>query len=191
MRKIVRASGALAAIAAIGVGAVACGDSNNSTGTAGGDTSATVSTVATTGTTGGSATSTGQGRTGAPADGDTETSAQTPEGTEATATVTLGKPQEMAITVPGTIAAGKVKFEVTNSGAAPHEFVLLKTETKAADLPTEGGKAKETGLVDKTETLDPGASADLEVDLKAGHYVVLCNVPGHYQAGMYKDLTVT
>ena len=30
----------------------------------------------------------------------------------------------------------------------------------------------------------------VRIDLPAGHYVVICNVPTHYQLGMRTDLTV-
>lgn len=169
MRRIIRTTGVAALLAAVTLGAAACGDDNAATPAATTQTTATetMATVATTPT----------------------TTAGTTE--EATAKVSLGTPDEMSITAPSSVKAGKVSFEVTNEGASPHEFVLLKTETKAADLPTDGAKAKETGLVDRTAQLQPGDEATVDVDLKPGHYVILCNVPGHYQAGMRQDLTVT
>jgi uncharacterized cupredoxin-like copper-binding protein len=30
----------------------------------------------------------------------------------------------------------------------------------------------------------------LAANLEAGHYVLVCNLPGHYQGGMRVDLTV-
>ncbi len=30
----------------------------------------------------------------------------------------------------------------------------------------------------------------LTLDLKPGHYAIICNLPGHYLGGMYTDLTV-
>jgi uncharacterized cupredoxin-like copper-binding protein len=36
----------------------------------------------------------------------------------------------------------------------------------------------------------PGESAPHTFDLKPGTYVMVCNVPGHYDAGMYGTLTV-
>jgi len=39
--------------------------------------------------------------------------------------------------------------------------------------------------------LDPGASGELGIDLAKGSYILYCNVPGHYMAGMWTILTVT
>ena len=44
------------------------------------------------------------------------------------------------------------------------------------------------GEIGETE---PGATGTLTVTLPAGRYVMLCNVPAHYKAGMYGTLTVT
>ncbi|WP_245455931.1 sulfocyanin-like copper-binding protein [Mesorhizobium sp. M7A.F.Ca.US.008.03.1.1] len=38
--------------------------------------------------------------------------------------------------------------------------------------------------------LDPDKSGTLTVDLKAGKYLLICNVPGHYGAGMWAEFTV-
>ncbi|MEA2312683.1 MAG: hypothetical protein QOE28_2651, partial [Solirubrobacteraceae bacterium] len=35
-----------------------------------------------------------------------------------------------------------------------------------------------------------GAAKALTLNLKPGHYALICNLPGHYTAGMYADLTV-
>jgi uncharacterized cupredoxin-like copper-binding protein len=39
--------------------------------------------------------------------------------------------------------------------------------------------------------LKPGAKGTMTLDLKPGSYVVICNQPGHYKAGMMTALTVT
>ena len=36
-----------------------------------------------------------------------------------------------------TVAAGSVTFTVANDGTVPHEFVVLQTDTPAADFPIE------------------------------------------------------
>ena len=91
---------------------------------------------------------------------------------------------------------GDVTFHVTNGGTQPHEFVVIKTDTAADALPTDddGTEVDEDAegltVVDEVEDLDPGATADLDVTLDAGHYALICNVPGHYQLGMHTDFTV-
>ncbi|MEZ4580897.1 MAG: hypothetical protein R3A10_04455 [Caldilineaceae bacterium] len=41
-------------------------------------------------------------------------------------------------------------------------------------------------VVGKTDNIQPGGSADLTVDLSAfGAHVLICNLPSHYQNGMY------
>jgi uncharacterized cupredoxin-like copper-binding protein len=71
----------------------------------------------------------------------------------------------------------------------PHEMVVIKTDKGAANLGDANGEADETGAVDEI-TLDPGASGDLTIDMAAGKYALVCNLPGHYAAGMYADFTV-
>jgi uncharacterized cupredoxin-like copper-binding protein len=87
-------------------------------------------------------------------------------------------------------AAGKVAFHVRNSGTQTHEFVVLRTDKPAASLPIRGGRADETGNVGETRDLSPGASKTVTLNLKAGHYALVCNLPGHYLAGQHSDFTV-
>jgi uncharacterized cupredoxin-like copper-binding protein len=86
---------------------------------------------------------------------------------------------------------GYVSFSVKNTGGIPHELVILKTKTAPAKLPVKGGKAVETGRVGRVGPLKPGTSKRLNLALKAGKYVLLCNLPGHYQAGQRIGFTAT
>ena len=90
------------------------------------------------------------------------------------------------------VKAGAVKFAVQNSGAMAHDFELIKTDLAADKLPVDGGsaKAKEDGLVKQVQNIGIGKVQAVSADLAPGHYVVICNVPGHYQLGMRADLTV-
>ena len=92
------------------------------------------------------------------------------------------------ITVNG--AAGKVKFTVTNNGSVTHEYVVLDTPTPAAKLPVSGGRASEAGNIGETGDVRAGETKTFTLNLKPGHYAIVCNLPGHYLAGMYTDLTV-
>src|SRR4051794_29820990 len=49
-------------------------------------------------------------------------------------------------------------------------------------------RAGDKGEVSK---LDPGHSGSLTVPLKPGKYLLICNVPGHYEAGTWAEFTVT
>jgi uncharacterized cupredoxin-like copper-binding protein len=90
-----------------------------------------------------------------------------------------------------TVAAGKVRFNIVNAGAVPHEMVVLDSPTPAGKLPTDSkGRADETGNIGETGDMKAGATKKLTLNLKAGHYALICNLPGHYKAGMYTDLTV-
>jgi uncharacterized cupredoxin-like copper-binding protein len=99
---------------------------------------------------------------------------------------------EMKITDSVTkVAAGKVTFTVSNDGSMIHEYVVLKTSQRAAKLPLTGGRASEAGHVGEIADLQPGRTRTLTLDLKPGHYSIVCNLPGHYTGGMYTDLTVS
>jgi uncharacterized cupredoxin-like copper-binding protein len=94
--------------------------------------------------------------------------------------------------VPATtnLTAGKVKFQVKNTGKSSHEFVVIDTNKPAAAL-GHGTRVPEKGNVGETGDVKPGASKTLVLNLRKGHYAVICNDPGHYMAGMHKDLTVS
>jgi uncharacterized cupredoxin-like copper-binding protein len=88
------------------------------------------------------------------------------------------------------LKAGKVKFDVKNSGKTPHEFVVIKT-AKSASMLGHGKRVPEKGNIGETGNLSPGRSKILVLNLRKGHYAVICNDPGHYMAGMHKDLQVS
>src|SRR3954451_7596106 len=47
-------------------------------------------------------------------------------------------------------AAGKVTFRVHNAGTITHEFVVLKTDTAASDIPVVNGRASERDNIGET-----------------------------------------
>ena len=111
-------------------------------------------------------------------------------GEEGTVEVTMGTPSEYAMTPSSTeVSAGTVTFEVKNEGALVHEMVVIKTDKGAANLGTDG-EADESGAVGEVADLPIGESETLELDLEAGKYALVCNVPGHYEEHMYADFTV-
>jgi uncharacterized cupredoxin-like copper-binding protein len=83
-----------------------------------------------------------------------------------------------------------VTFDVQNDGKMPHEFVVLRTTKQAAGL-GHASKINEAGNVGETGDIAPGKSKSLTLHLKPGHYSLVCNLPGHYMAGMHRDFTVT
>ena len=88
-----------------------------------------------------------------------------------------------------TAAAGKVTFRVRNAGTVKHEFVVIKTNKPAGGL-LKNGRADETGNIGEIPGLQPGQSKTLSLKMKPGHYVLLCNMPGHYMAGQHVDFSV-
>jgi uncharacterized cupredoxin-like copper-binding protein len=101
----------------------------------------------------------------------------------------MGSPEEyLLVPEPAEVASGAVTFDVVNGGTIEHEMVVIKTDKGAANLATDG-EADETGAVDEI-VLAASESGDLKVDLEPGAYALVCNLPGHYAAGMYADFTV-
>ena len=89
--------------------------------------------------------------------------------------------------------AGSVTFNISNEGPSTHEFVIVQTDDAPDALPTKNGTVDEENLtvVDEQEDIAPSTTATLTTNLDAGSYVIICNIPGHYEAGMHTAFTVS
>ena len=72
-----------------------------------------------------------------------------------------------------TAEAGEITFVLTNDGDSPHALEI------------EGN-----GVEEESETVDPGETTRLTVDLDEGRYEVYCPVGDHEDGGMTGTLTV-
>ena len=90
---------------------------------------------------------------------------------------------------PSSAESGRVTFNVRNGAQIDHELVVIKTSRQATRLPLRNGRASERGARGEVE-LGGGESRRLSLDLPSGHYVLICNIGRHYQAGMRTNFTV-
>ena len=95
---------------------------------------------------------------------------------------------------PATVNAGRVTFEVNNAtgGNTEHELVVLKTDMDDAHLPVHKGQVTESRFkkMGEVEDLAQGSTKHLSLKLAPGHYVLICNRPGHYEMGMHTSFVV-
>jgi uncharacterized cupredoxin-like copper-binding protein len=103
-------------------------------------------------------------------------------------TVTLS--EFKVVPSPKSVSHGKVTFTVKNKGDMVHELAVIKTSRAAAKLPVSNGRASEKGSVGEVENIAAGKSKKLTLKLAKGHYALICNLRGHYAAGMRADFTV-
>jgi hypothetical protein len=107
------------------------------------------------------------------------------------------------VSVPTSVPDGVVSLRVTNAGYLTHELVVLPLR-EGRGVGTRGvgtdGKVSETGSLGEAsadcapgagEGIAPGSTGWVTLRLPAGRYELLCNLPGHYAAGMYAELDVT
>lgn len=94
------------------------------------------------------------------------------------------------------VKAGPVRFEVTNwSRSALHEMLVVAVDHVGAPLPydAQSGRVPEdqVRVLGDTDDLPPNGSKVVDVTLAPGAYLLVCNLPGHYAAGMVTPLTVS
>jgi hypothetical protein len=102
--------------------------------------------------------------------------------------------------VPSTIPAGQVSLRVHNTGALTHEVVVLPIGPNQYPgqraIGTDGkideagslGEASRSCAADAGDGILAGATAWTTLNLPPGRYELLCNIAGHYGAGMYTEL---
>ena len=157
-------AGAIALLVLGAVGLSACGGSSNSTAATTGPPASTAAAVSTT--------------AAAPSAG----------GAPIPVTLTEYKIKPATSSAP----AGHVSFKVTNDGQLKHQFTIIRTTKSAATVLSKQNPDDDIpGARGEISSIAPGASRTLVLkNLKAGHYAIVCALPGHYQAGMFTDFTV-
>ncbi|MDQ1392911.1 MAG: hypothetical protein QOF30_1888 [Acidimicrobiaceae bacterium] len=93
------------------------------------------------------------------------------------------------------VPAGKYTVTINNAGMMTHELLVFHTDIAPADLPIgPDGKVNEDApgfKISDGDDLDPGASQSRVIDLsQPGTYLFVCNLPGHFAAGMHSTVTV-
>ena len=107
------------------------------------------------------------------------------------------KLENFDIALPPQVRAGLVRFDLHGLGPTMHEFVIARTNRSPDDLPLSAdGTVDDHGeypgftLLGEAEGIDMNDRASFTVRLTAGHYVLFCNMEGHYLAGMHTEMTV-
>ncbi len=96
-----------------------------------------------------------------------------PDGTKPAGQTVIVAAREWAFD-PAALEAkpGEVTFQVRNDGAVEHNFFIENVR--------RGG----------VEAIQPGQTRSLTVTVAAGEYTVICNLPGHREAGMVATFKV-
>jgi len=94
------------------------------------------------------------------------------------------------------VAQGKVVFKVKNTSKVfEHEVLIVQVKNYHDALPYADKNARiiEDDVQDYGEVseLAPGSTGSVELNLKAGKYLLFCNVAGHLEMGMFTQLIVT
>ena len=95
-----------------------------------------------------------------------------------------------------TVKAGMVTFLVTNDAARTgHEMIVVRLKSKDETLPlnTATHRIDERAIKSLGEVSDlkPNQHGQLKVKMAAGDYILICNIKGHFEAGMTSPFTVT
>ena len=100
------------------------------------------------------------------------------------------------------VPAGTVSLRVANVGSLVHELVVLRLDggARVGDRPVGAdGRIDEASSVGEAsqscgggsgDGIAPGALGWVTLQLSAGDYELVCNLPGHYAGGMYTALHV-
>ena len=102
--------------------------------------------------------------------------------------------RDFRITAPASVPAGRVRLIVHNAGPDAHELLLIRARAGHLPLRSDGVTVDEEAMhratVGALEPGAPGATRELDVDLRPGSYALICNMAGHYLGGMEAAITV-
>ena len=111
-----------------------------------------------------------------------------------------GMMMQRIFVVPSSVPAGRVSLRVHNTGALTHEVMVLPLNanqypgqraigtTNQVDETGSLAEASRSCGADAGDGVLAGSTAWTTVNLPPGRYELLCNIAGHYGAGMYAEL---
>ena len=107
-----------------------------------------------------------------------------------------GTVEEWKVSVsPNAATAGEVKFTIENKGTIGHEFLVVKTDILDGKITLDGDHFSEPSpgleVIDEIGEFPAGSTELLVLSLEAGNYQLVCNLPGHYAAGMHTSFVVS
>lgn len=114
---------------------------------------------------------------------------------DATSNDISGSVKEWVVkTDANTAKAGEVVFTITNDGTIGHEFLVVKTDIASGEIPLDGDHFAEPTdgieVIDEIGEFAKGTTETLTLNLDAGNYQLVCNLPDHYSTGMHMEFTV-
>jgi len=104
--------------------------------------------------------------------------------------------RDFRISIPRHISSGDLVLTVINKGPDDHELVVIRKGRAGIPLRPDGLTVDEETLEKqglKQRSLEPGApgkTRQLRLHLEPGRYVLICNMSGHFLAGMATNLVV-
>lgn len=112
----------------------------------------------------------------------------------------LHQPVMSVIASRASVPAGEVSIRVRNAGLLTHELVILPLApgaTPGSRAVGADGRVDEAGSVGEASAncaagsgdgISAGSASWVSLRLPPGRYELICNLPGHYAAGMYTEL---
>jgi uncharacterized cupredoxin-like copper-binding protein len=118
----------------------------------------------------------------------------TPKHASADATISVSLDEFSVSASPASAPPGTNTFNVSNNGAILHDFYVIQTNLAPGSLPVDQNTAAvdlaQLNVIAQTQDVQPGGSDSTSASMAAGSYVLICNLPSHYEAGMYRGFSV-
>ncbi|MEX0787085.1 MAG: hypothetical protein WD939_10650, partial [Dehalococcoidia bacterium] len=121
-------------------------------------------------------------------------SGPTPTPIEGATQVAVSLVEFEVIPDPASGVAGPIEFQATNDGTIVHNFRVIATDLAEDALPLDGTQVDEAAVdvvASSGVRIEAGDGENIFGDLAAGSYVLICNVPTHYESGMRVAFEVT